>query len=74
MADAAQPKGAASSLDGLGSSTLSHARSGASFPLLDGLLAGSVLSFFGLIHAYDLNSAGTWNKLGTLPLPEFAIS
>ena len=38
------------------------------------LLAGSVLSFFGLIHAYDLNSAGIVNKLGVFAAPEFAIS
>jgi len=38
------------------------------------LLAGSVLSFFGLIHAYDLNSAGIMNKLGIFAAPEFAIS
>ncbi len=38
------------------------------------LLAGSVLSFFGLIHAYDLNSAGIVNKLGIFAAPEFAIS
>jgi AGZA family xanthine/uracil permease-like MFS transporter len=38
------------------------------------LLAGAVLSFFGLIHAYDLNSAGIVNKLGVFAAPEFAIS
>jgi len=38
------------------------------------LLAGSVLSFFGLIHAYGLTSAGVVNKLGVLAAPEFAVS
>ena len=44
------------------------------FPAAGWLLAGSVLSFFGLIHAYDLNSAGIMNKLGIFAAPEFAIS
>ena len=43
-------------------------------PAAGWLLAGSVLSFFGLIHAYDLNSAGIVNKLGVFAAPEFAIS
>jgi AGZA family xanthine/uracil permease-like MFS transporter len=38
------------------------------------LLAGAVLSFFGLIHAYDLNSAGIVNKVEIFAAPEFAIS
>jgi len=38
------------------------------------LLAGAVLSFLGLIHAYDLSSAGIVNKLGIFVAPEFAIS
>jgi len=43
-------------------------------PAAGWLLAGAVLSFFGLIHAYDLNSAGIVNKLGVFAAPEFAIS
>jgi AGZA family xanthine/uracil permease-like MFS transporter len=43
-------------------------------PAAGWLLAGAVLSFFGLIHAYDLNSAGIMNKLGIFAAPEFAIS
>jgi adenine/guanine/hypoxanthine permease len=43
-------------------------------PAAGWLLAGSVLSFFGLIHAYDLNSAGIANKLGIFAAPQFAIS
>ena len=43
-------------------------------PAAGWLLAGAVLSFFGLIHAYDLNSAGIVNKLGIFAAPEFAIS
>jgi AGZA family xanthine/uracil permease-like MFS transporter len=38
------------------------------------LLAGAVLSFFGLIHAYELGPAGIANKLGMLAAPEFAAS
>jgi adenine/guanine/hypoxanthine permease len=38
------------------------------------LLAGAGLSFFGLIHGYDLNSTGIVNKLGILAAPEFTIS
>lgn len=38
------------------------------------LLAGSVLSFFGLIHAYDLNSSGIVNKFGIFAAPEFTVS
>jgi AGZA family xanthine/uracil permease-like MFS transporter len=38
------------------------------------LLAGAVLSFFGLIHAYDLSSEGIVNKLGIFAAPEFTIS
>ena len=38
------------------------------------MLAGAVLSFFGLIHAYDLSAAGIVNKLGILVAPEFAAS
>ncbi len=38
------------------------------------LLAGAVLSFFGLIHAYDLSPAGIVNKLGIFAAPEFAFS
>jgi AGZA family xanthine/uracil permease-like MFS transporter len=43
-------------------------------PAAGWLLAGSVLSFFGLIHAYELNSAGIVNKLGIFAAPGFAIS
>jgi AGZA family xanthine/uracil permease-like MFS transporter len=43
-------------------------------PAAGWLLAGAVLSFFGLIHAYDLNSAGIVNKVGIFAAPEFAIS
>jgi AGZA family xanthine/uracil permease-like MFS transporter len=43
-------------------------------PAAGWLLAGSVLSFFGLIHAYELNSAGIVNKLGIFSAPEFTIS
>ena len=43
-------------------------------PAAGWLLAGAGLSFFGLIHAYDLNSAGIMNKLGIFAAPEFAIS
>jgi len=43
-------------------------------PAAGWLLAGSVLSFFGLIHAYELNSAGIVNKLGIFAAPEFTIS
>jgi adenine/guanine/hypoxanthine permease len=43
-------------------------------PAAGWLLAGAVLSFFGLIHAYELNSAGIVNKLGIFAAPEFAIS
>jgi len=38
------------------------------------LLAGSVLSFFGVIHAYDLSPAGIVNKLGIFVAPAFCIS
>src|SRR2546422_3453023 len=38
------------------------------------LLAGAVLASFGVIHAYDLSSAGIVNKLGIFAAPEFAIS
>jgi AGZA family xanthine/uracil permease-like MFS transporter len=43
-------------------------------PAAGWLLAGAVLSFWGLIHAYDLTSAGIVNKLGIFAAPEFAIS
>jgi AGZA family xanthine/uracil permease-like MFS transporter len=43
-------------------------------PAAGWLLAGAVLSFFGLIHAYDLNSAGIVNKLGIFAAPGFTIS
>jgi adenine/guanine/hypoxanthine permease len=43
-------------------------------PAAGWLLAGAVLSFFGLIHAYNLNSAEIMNKLGIFAAPEFAIS
>src|SRR3984893_18332657 len=43
-------------------------------PAAGWLLAGAVLSFFVLIHAYDLNSAGIVNKLGIFAAPQFAIS
>jgi AGZA family xanthine/uracil permease-like MFS transporter len=43
-------------------------------PAAGWLLAGAVLSFFGLIHAYELNSAGIVNKLGIFAAPEFTIS
>jgi adenine/guanine/hypoxanthine permease len=38
------------------------------------LLAGASLSFFGVIHAYDLSSAGVVNKLRFFAAPEFALS
>jgi adenine/guanine/hypoxanthine permease len=38
------------------------------------LLAGAVLSFFGLIHAYDLSPAGIVNKLGIFVAPRYSIS
>jgi AGZA family xanthine/uracil permease-like MFS transporter len=38
------------------------------------MLAGSGLSFFGVIHAYRLDAEGTMNKLGFFAAPEFAIS
>jgi AGZA family xanthine/uracil permease-like MFS transporter len=38
------------------------------------LLAGAALSFFGLIHAYDLNATGIVNKLGIFAAPEFTVS
>jgi len=43
-------------------------------PAAGWLLAGAVLSFFGLIHAYDLSSAGIVNKLRVFAAPQFAIS
>ena len=43
-------------------------------PAAGWLMAGAVLSFFGLIHAYDLSSAGIVNKLRVFAAPEFAIS
>jgi len=43
-------------------------------PAAGWLMAGAVLSFFGLIHAYALNPAGIVNKLGIFAAPEFAIS
>jgi AGZA family xanthine/uracil permease-like MFS transporter len=43
-------------------------------PAAGWMLAGAVLSFFGLIHAYELNSAGIVNKLGFFAAPEFAAS
>jgi AGZA family xanthine/uracil permease-like MFS transporter len=36
------------------------------------LLAGAVLSFFGLIHAYDLSPAGIVNKLGIFVAPRYS--
>ena len=38
------------------------------------LLAGSALSFFGVIHAYDLSPAGIVNKLGIFVAPAFCLS
>jgi AGZA family xanthine/uracil permease-like MFS transporter len=38
------------------------------------LAAGSVLSFFGIIHAYKLNADGIANKIGIFAAPQFAIS
>jgi AGZA family xanthine/uracil permease-like MFS transporter len=43
-------------------------------PAAGWLLAGAVLSFFGLIHAYELNSAGIVNKLGIFAAPGFVVS
>jgi AGZA family xanthine/uracil permease-like MFS transporter len=43
-------------------------------PAAGWLLAGAVLSFFGLIHAYELNSTGIVNKLGIFAAPGFAVS
>jgi AGZA family xanthine/uracil permease-like MFS transporter len=38
------------------------------------LMAGSVLSFFGVIHAYTLTAVGVENKLGLFAAPEFTLS
>ena len=38
------------------------------------LLAGAMLSFFGLIHSYTLTEQGVANKLGFLAAPEFTAS
>jgi len=38
------------------------------------LAAGAVLSFFGVIHAYNLSPAGIVNKLGFFAAPQFAVS
>jgi AGZA family xanthine/uracil permease-like MFS transporter len=38
------------------------------------LAAGSVLSFFGIIHAYNLTADGIANKIGIFAAPQFAIS
>lgn len=38
------------------------------------MLAGSVLSFFGVIHAYSLNATGVVNKVGIFVAPEFTVS
>ena len=38
------------------------------------LAAGSLLSFFGLIHAYSLTPQGIENKLGFFAAPEFILS
>jgi adenine/guanine/hypoxanthine permease len=38
------------------------------------LLGGAVLSFFGVIHAYNLSPAGVENKLGIFAAPEFTLS
>lgn len=38
------------------------------------LLGGAVLSFFGVIHAYNLTPAGVENKLGIFAAPEFTLS
>lgn len=43
-------------------------------PAAGWMLAGAALSFFGLIHAYRLNSSGIVNKLGILAAPEFFAS
>ena len=43
-------------------------------PAAGWLLAGAVLSFGGLIHAYDLGPEGVVNKLGIFAAPEFTIS
>jgi len=43
-------------------------------PAAGWLLSGAILSFFGLIHAYDLSPAGIVNKLGIFAAPEFALS
>jgi AGZA family xanthine/uracil permease-like MFS transporter len=43
-------------------------------PAAGWLLAAAALSFFGLIHAYDLNSTGIVNKLGVFAAPEFTVS
>jgi AGZA family xanthine/uracil permease-like MFS transporter len=43
-------------------------------PAAGWMLAGAALSFFGLIHAYLLNSSGILNKLGILAAPEFFAS
>jgi AGZA family xanthine/uracil permease-like MFS transporter len=36
--------------------------------------AGSLLSFFGIIHAYTLSPEGIVNKLGFFAAPQFAVS
>jgi AGZA family xanthine/uracil permease-like MFS transporter len=38
------------------------------------LLAGSALSFFGVIHAFTLNSAGLGNNPGIFAAPKFVLS
>jgi len=43
-------------------------------PAAGWLLAGAVLSFFGIIHAYNLTAAGVANKLGIFAAPEFTVS
>jgi adenine/guanine/hypoxanthine permease len=43
-------------------------------PAAGWMLAGAVLSFFGVIHAYNLNSAGVVNKVGIFVAPEFTVS
>jgi hypothetical protein len=43
-------------------------------PAAGWMLAGAALSFLGVIHAYNLNSAGVVNKVGIFVAPEFTVS
>lgn len=43
-------------------------------PAAGWMLAGAALSFFGVIHAYNFNSAGVVNKVGIFVAPGFTVS